>query len=250
MLLILFDCFDCCFRLTSTKSKVTKLKTLLEERDQQNAEMVKEYNKLMKQKDALEVRVAKGEYNPATTRVLHLTMNPVKQARQEYREQVNVVRNELVNKLTALGMIDQEGSVVTTSLVERQPMDNLEMMNILLALRQDGGSGGGGSGGGGGSSGEDKKVLALQKKLARFQEVFKKLRQKYKEIVYLLTGWKINMDQVGNVHVASVYAESEHDILHFKYAATTGSVELLSNTYSEKLNASDSDAIVVLTTTR
>jgi len=246
MLLILFDCFDCCFRLTSTKSKVTKLKTLLEERDQQNAEMVKEYNKLMKQKDALEVRVAKGEYNPATTRVLHLTMNPVKQARQEYREQVNVVRNELVNKLTALGMIDQEGSVVTTSLVERQPMDNLEMMNILLALRQDGGSGGGG----GGSSGEDKKVLALQKKLARFQEVFKKLRQKYKEIVYLLTGWKINMDQVGNVHVASVYAESEHDILHFKYAATTGSVELLSNTYSEKLNASDSDAIVVLTTTR
>ena len=247
MLLILFDC---CFRLTSTKSKVTKLKTLLEERDQQNAEMVKEYNKLMKQKDALEVRVAKGEYNPATTRVLHLTMNPVKQARQEYREQVNVVRNELVNKLTALGMIDQEGSVVTTSLVERQPMDNLEMMNILLALRQDGGSGGSGGGGGGGSSGEDKKVLALQKKLARFQEVFKKLRQKYKEIVYLLTGWKINMDQVGNVHVASVYAESEHDILHFKYAATTGSVELLSNTYSEKLNASDSDAIVVLTTTR
>ena len=139
---------------------------------------------------------------------------------------------------------------ITTSLVERQPMDNLEMMNILLALRQDGGSGGSGGGGGGGSSREDKKVLALQKKLARFQEVFKKLRQKYKEIVYLLTGWKINMDQVGNVHVASVYAESEHDILHFKYAATTGSVELLSNTYSEKLNASDSDAIVVLTTTR
>ena len=194
---------------------MTKLKTLLDERDQQNAEMVKEYNKLMKQKDALEVRVAKGEYNPATTRVLHLTMNPVKQARQEYREQVNIVRNELVNKLTALGMIDQEGSVVTTSLVERQPMDNLEMMNILLAVRQDGGNGGGG--GGGGSSGEDKKVLALEKKLNRFQEVFKKLRQKYKDIVYLLTGWKINMDQVGNVHIGSVYAESEHDILHFKY---------------------------------
>ena len=220
---------------------------------------MKEYNKICKKNDDLMKRVAKGEFNPTTTRVLHLTMNPVKQARKEYRLQVEGARSELITKLSEYNLIDEKGTgdtqLIQTTLIERLAMDTLLMIQILLnrlpsninktsITKNDSNSSSSSSS----NSNSNSDITKLEIKLKRYQEVFTKLRSKYKEIVYLLTGWKINMDQVGNVTIEHMYATSENDRLAFKYDGTNEAMDLVNNAYSEKL-AKTSDSFVVLSTT-
>jgi hypothetical protein len=113
-------------------------------------------------------------------------------------------------------MLDQENSIITTSLIERQTMDTLTMLKMLLARGGTGSVSGGLSYSSIDASkvvvatpvGEVSKIIGLEKKLVRYKDVFTKLRQKYKEVVYLLTGWKINMDAMGSVTIAHMYATS------------------------------------------
>ena len=77
--------------------------------------------------------------------------------------------------------------------------------------------------------------------------MFKKLRQKYKEVVYLLTGWKVDMGSSGDVHLQSMYAEREADKLQFKLTEA-GEMQLCATAYSQQLMKGGSDAIVVLNT--
>ena len=271
--------------LTSTKSRVTKLELLLKERDEENQSIMKEYNKVCLLNDALTQKVNKGEYNPNNTRVLHLTMNPVKEARSLYKAQIQSVRNHVTQQLSQIHVLfnDYENEAITTttngaqdssklihaSFIDRQHMDVLSAMQILLqriprSINHSQGQRGAGHSGKtdaanathsnasiSSSSENALKVASLEKKLKRYQEVFVKLRQKYKEVVYLLTGWKINMDQVGNVHAESMYSMSEHHRLHFKYDSTTEDMVLVGTPYSDTLSqkGSNSDAMLVLTTT-
>ena len=46
------------------------METLLEEKDEENNSLLKALNKVSKENDSLQRRVAKGEFNPETTRVV------------------------------------------------------------------------------------------------------------------------------------------------------------------------------------
>ena len=119
-----------------------------------------------------------------------------------------------------MSMLDQENSIITTTLVERQSVDTLTMLKMILARTGTGDSGGGGSSSSSSSSSNlddaANKIQGLEKKIVHYKDVFTKLRQKYKDVVYRLTGWKISMDLGGTVKIASMYATSEQDQLHFK----------------------------------
>ncbi len=192
--------------------------------------------------------------------VLHLTINPVKEAREKYKEQVENLRCHVLRTLTTLGIIDQEGSIITTSFIERQPLNTLSMINVLLSMIQKSKEVGDdkigkninskNSSSSSSSTAITESEESIEKKFEHFKKIFQQLRTIYKDVVYLLTGWKISMDRVGNVYCASMYAISEHDKLQFKYNSEDGNLDLVSNTYSEKLENSDTDAMIVLQTTR
>ena len=46
------------------------MEALLEEKDEENNSLLKALNKVSKENDSLQRRVAKGEFNPETTRVV------------------------------------------------------------------------------------------------------------------------------------------------------------------------------------
>ena len=54
--------------LTASKSRIKKLEKIMEDKDQDFQALLKEYNKIMKENDVLNKKVAKGEFNPKTTR--------------------------------------------------------------------------------------------------------------------------------------------------------------------------------------
>ena len=150
-----------------------------------------------------------------------------------------------------MSMLDQENSIITTTLVERQSVDTLTMLKMILARTGTGDGGGSSNSSSSSSSNLDdaaNKIKGLEKKIVHYKDVFTKLRQKYKDVVYQLTGWKISMDLGGTVKIASMYATSEQDQLHFKVEGED--ISLVQNSYSKKLEGGDTDALLVLRTTQ
>ena len=85
-------------------------------------------------------------------------------------------------------------------------------------------------------------VESLQLRLTRLKEVFKRQMRKYREAVYLLTGYKIELkpgSQSGHttLRCRSMYAEEENDELRFQWNASAGGLELLESEWTKRLNA-------------
>jgi len=72
----------------------------------------------------------------------------------------------------------------------------------------------------------------------RLKEVFQRQMQSYKDLVYVLTGFKIDMtpEAIPKVRVRCMYAESPNDFLSFTFVPDTSALEMLSTEYTKTLD--------------
>jgi len=160
----------------------------------------------------LERRALKGDFDPTDTKVLHFTNNPTAQAIQKRESQVS----ELLNENTALKARIQ--------LLEQGQTTDLTMM-VGAKVEE----------------GEGEKVQELKEQLnkaevmkERLMEAFKKTSHDFREVVYHLTGYRIDVLQDNKYRLLPLYAESQEDSLLFQ-KSQAGDIQMLESEFSLEL---------------
>ncbi|XP_021932555.1 mitotic spindle assembly checkpoint protein MAD1 isoform X2 [Zootermopsis nevadensis] len=174
-----------------------------------------EKEQLMKRRDELEVeleyRALKGDFNPMKSKVLHIRMNPAATVEAQREDKLTHLQQEC-NRLQERVRVLEGG----------QMQDVTQEVNLRLAA----------------SSTQEvqelqEQVKSYETKLQRLKEAFKTTSQEYREVCYMLLGYKIDRIKSSLYRLSSMYAESQDDYLLFKLA--DGNPELLETPYSATL---------------
>lgn len=80
-----------------------------------------------------------------------------------------------------------------------------------------------------------KKVEEYKVREEKILTSFRKTAREFREVCYLLTGYRIDALRDGKYGLSSMYAEREEDKLYF-HVGPDGTIELLRNDYSDKLS--------------
>ena len=143
-----------------------------------------------------ETMAGKGSFDSESTRVLHLKENPLMDAvRSKYEAEIDALRKALEEKREESMSGKLSGSAAKTPLPGRTPPSA-------------------------GLSSSDQSALDAQKLHRRLKESFREQIGKFREGVYLLTGFKIDMMADSTplrFKVRSLYAEREEDHLIFAW---------------------------------
>ena len=258
--------------MTATKNRNAQLERKLDERDEENHGLLKQLRAAESQIVALSHRLARGEFDPAKTKVLHLSMNPAATAKAQHKKDKAEMCEQVMQLLEKVGLLDHKDHPQFRSrLVEDWNMTMLQAVDAVAAVvaaraaqssgepssssssssssaasADDGsGSGSGGAGAAAGGASTAGKVKALEKKVKAQVEAFKRIRTKYQDLVYALTGWKVAYSRAGGwVELGSLYAEDEAHKLRFKDSGN-GNIQLIKTSYSEKLEKEGSDALML-----
>lgn len=160
----------------------------------------------------LERRAIKGDFNPADTKVLHFTNNPTAQAVEKRAAQMS----ELLTENTALK--------ARVQLLEDGQTTDLTMM-VGAKVEE----------------GEGEQVQALKEQLEkadvrkqRLMEAFKKTSHDFREVVYLLTGYRIDVLAENKYRMLPLYAERQEDSLLFQ-KSKSGEIQMLESEFSLEL---------------
>ncbi|KAF3687935.1 Mitotic spindle assembly checkpoint protein MAD1 Mitotic arrest deficient 1-like protein 1 [Channa argus] len=189
-----------------TKEEVSILRQKIED-------LEAERQRLEEQNNNLEMRLERhnlqGDYDPVKTRVLHFKMNPTTVAKQQRKQEMEDLQEE-VTRLSDLVRALQE-----------DPCVNMSSFSLSLP--------------------PSKEVLDLRKKLElselknqRLMEVFQKKIQEFRTVCCVLTGYQMDITTENQYRLTSVYAEHMDDVLLFK-KGSNGSIQLLENDFSKSL---------------
>eukprot|EP00092_Neocalanus_flemingeri_P033116 GFUD01036011.1.p1 GENE.GFUD01036011.1~~GFUD01036011.1.p1 ORF type:complete len:782 (+),score=288.73 GFUD01036011.1:56-2401(+) len=160
----------------------------------------------------LERRSIKGDFNPADTKVIHFSNNPTAQAVEKRAAQMS----ELVTENTALK--------ARVQLLEDGQTNDLTMM-VGAKVEE----------------GEGEQVQELKEQLEkadlkkqRLMEAFKKTSHDFREVVYHLTGYRIDVLSDHKYRLLPLYAESQDDSLLFQ-KSKSGEIQMLESEFSLEL---------------
>mmetsp|Transcript_8079 Transcript_8079/g.14151 ORF Transcript_8079/g.14151 Transcript_8079/m.14151 type:complete len:688 (+) Transcript_8079:138-2201(+) len=146
-----------------------------------------------------ETLAGKGSYNDDTTRVLHMKSNPLTEAmREKYQGEIEMLKRRLEEaEASAASAAAQGGGGGTTTPAPSKDRGSMD------------------------SAGSRDSVNA-QKLHSRLKEQFRNQIALFRQGVYLITGFKIDMNQAENdcqmFTVRSLYGEREEDHLVFKWS--------------------------------
>ncbi|KAK7929051.1 hypothetical protein WMY93_005446 [Mugilogobius chulae] len=157
-----------------------------------------ERQRLEQQNGELEMKLEKhtlqGDFDPATTRLLHFKMNPTAVAKQQRQQEVESLREEVTHLRELLRSVQESGT-----------QDESSVLGLSLSLPPS------------------KEVLELRKQMEsselknqRLKEVFQKKIQEFRTVCYVLTGFQIDITTANQYRLTSVYAEHMDDSLLFK----------------------------------
>uniref|UniRef100_A0A914VYU3 Mitotic spindle assembly checkpoint protein MAD1 n=1 Tax=Plectus sambesii TaxID=2011161 RepID=A0A914VYU3_9BILA len=156
----------------------------------------------------------KGDFNPDTTKVLHMAINPIDMAHQEYKHEVETLKKENEQMRLRLeefeaqrGSSTQHDADVTERVQLR--LDELQHERQLNELKE--------------------KIVKLEKEKQRAREIQSQLAHKYREMCTQLTGFQCKMKDENLYQVESVY-EPGHFFL-FK-RSDEGDLQLLESDYT------------------
>ena len=165
-----------------------------------------------------ETLAGKGSYNPNTTRVLHMESNPLTDAmREKFQTEIESLKRRLEEAETAAAAfspsasssLDQQGGDGKTTATTTPDPANKSRGSLDSSTSRD-------------SSNVD-----AQKLHARLKEQFRNQIALFRQGVYLITGFKIDMSQSQGggsesdsqiFTVRSIYGENEGDHLMFKWS--------------------------------
>ena len=150
--------------------------------------------------------VGAGAFDPSTTRVLHVKPS----ARLDGRASAAPTATATMTSTTA-------------------------MQTPMAAPRSDGA---GGTGGAPNTLSTTTAAMDADKRRERLKELFQRQILLFKEAVYLLLGYKIDMtpDPQPQIRVRSMFAESPEHALLFRFDPDTSRLELLENDYTKSLS--------------
>jgi len=206
------------------RRKSATLEIELQEKENEIHKLKKEKSKMEEKIIILEQRVGRGEYNANTTKVVHFTMNPAAQVDVTKRDKVKLLENEIVH-------------------LKAMIKNNNEEIDNKMNMSKDGNRNFKNSKNCIGNKGSDvdidRNIMInnLKKKNERLKQVFKDLRTKYKNAVYILTGWKIDMDMRSSskpIVLRSIFAENESDRLEFQMSSS-GGIQLMDTPFAKQM---------------
>merc|ERR1719414_36857 len=161
----------------------------------------------------LEQRAIKGDFNPQDTKVLHFINNPMSQAVEKRKLEVDELTQER-DALKARVHLLEEGQTTDHTMMVGKKMDDGESSQEVTQMK------------------EQLRKAELMKQ--RLMEAFKKTSQSFREVVYELTGYKIDVLADQKYRLTPIYAENSGDNLLFQ-KASSGEVQMLETEYSLEL---------------
>lgn len=191
-----------------------KLRVVSAERDTLNEEKSSLQKRIDELQMQMEHQVLKGDFNPLSTRVLHLRMNPVAHAEEEREREMELLKTE-VAKLRERVKVLQEGERddITCKVDKRLVTSNSQEVQELR---------------------DQIKSADLMRQ--RLKEAFKKTSSEFRDCIYNLFGFKVDrlQNKGGLFRLTSMYAESPSDYLLFKMEEDS-TFTLLETDFSESL---------------
>jgi len=202
-----------------------------------NEKLAAEITKLTQELGSYEIRLGKGDYNPATTKILHMTHNPTSLARQKnselelLREENSTLRNKLfeikcqLKDGTAAGMEVDPNEEEQDEAVKQE--SDLSRPSAAVALRIK-------------VLQEENELLKQQAKdnevaNKRLMGIFKEKTREFRETVYQLFGWRVDYTEQRSLKwytLKSMYAEKDSDELVFQKKPKSDALELMANDFS------------------
>mmetsp|Transcript_24934 Transcript_24934/g.36599 ORF Transcript_24934/g.36599 Transcript_24934/m.36599 type:complete len:673 (+) Transcript_24934:175-2193(+) len=221
------------------KDKFGKLRTaLMEQREKaSNAET---------RAIAAETHAGKGSFNSDTTKVLHLKHNPMMEAvRTKYEDELSNLNDKLKQKQIELDTLEKALKTATLaaknstgSTNSAAAMEQVEASLLASAAK----------------AATQKAEIDAQKYHQRLKESFKEQIGLFREGVYLITGYKVDMFSDSDrprFKVRSVYAEKEDDHLMFVWpepitsshrTSVVSSLDLLDTEFAQAMSNTDNFA--------
>ncbi|RUS21761.1 spindle assembly checkpoint component Mad1 [Endogone sp. FLAS-F59071] len=221
-----------------TKQKEELLETMNNLR-KENAILQKEMNSMGHQIGILEEALARGEYNPHTTRVLQLRDNPasgIQAIRESTLEGLKVENKALLDKLQRF----QNGTIGNTwdtgpLAKKRRATEELEAVGLgdvdtvprqsLINLQKE-------------NKSLETQIAAKEAREKRFKQIWGAKLTEYREAVHSLLGYKLDFLENGRVRLKSMYSEADdHSFIFTSNDGDMGMMKLAGGGNTEYMNS-------------
>ncbi|KAE8914420.1 hypothetical protein PF005_g6182 [Phytophthora fragariae] len=195
------------------EARIDRLEKALADSKQENGNLTKHLEKTEMELAIFEKRLGRGEFNVETTKIVHLAVNPTRELLQsktktsdiEKLRQENEALRARLNRLTDGEDTETPSAPAEDRLTTTTSYDTVE---------------------------------GLKKLNQRLKQVFGDQIRQYREAVYLLTGYKVDLKKSNGMELLrlrSVYAEHDDDELLVRMEAN-GSLELLDSEFCSQIN--------------
>jgi len=146
------------------------------------------------------------------TKVIHFTNNPTAQAIEKRANQISELTSENI-ALKARVQLLQQGQTTDLTMMVGAKVEESEAEQVQ-ALKDE--------------------LEKADVKKKRLMEAFKKTSHDFREVVYHLTGYRIDVLQENKYRMLPLYAESQDDSLLFQ-KSKTGEIQMLESEFSLEL---------------
>ncbi|KAL7689617.1 putative spindle assembly checkpoint component Mad1 [Plasmopara halstedii] len=195
------------------EARIERLEKVLANTKQENGKLAKHLEKAEMELAAFEKRLGRGEFNVETTKIVHLSVNPTRELLESKAEasDVDKLRQEIKTLRARLNQFT-DGDLT-------EPLSIPGEDNLTTTTSYD-------------------TVEGLKKLNHRLKQVFGDQIRQYREAVYLLTGYKVDLRKHNGMELLrlrSVYAEHDEDELLVRMEEN-GSLELLDSEFCAQIN--------------
>jgi mitotic spindle assembly checkpoint protein MAD1 len=146
-------------------------------------------------------------------RVIHFKQNPLSHNIEQYNEEFKRLIDENRRLSTKLQLLESGSDANMTRQLDEGIKNTLEVEKL------------------------QQKLSSAEKRQQNIIDAFKKTSKEFREVCYILTGYRIDFLKQNTYRLSHIYAESPNDILLFEWD-TDRTIKLLENGYSEKLKES------------
>uniref|UniRef100_H3GCL4 Mitotic spindle assembly checkpoint protein MAD1 n=1 Tax=Phytophthora ramorum TaxID=164328 RepID=H3GCL4_PHYRM len=195
------------------EARIERLEKVLADAKQECGNLTKHLEKAEMELAIYEKRLGRGEFNVETTKIVHLAVNPTRELLQSKAKSSDVEK------------LRQENEALRARLDKLTGGEDTEVPSIHAEDKLT-------------TTTSYETVEGLKKLNQRLKQVFSDQIRQYREAVFLLTGYKVDLKKSNGMELLrlrSVYADHEDDELLVRMEAN-GSLELLDSEFCSQIN--------------
>lgn len=172
----------------------------------------KEEAELKLEQLALKTATGAAEEKRQRLKVVHFQGNPADQAYASHQQAVDKLRAEVERLRRTIRKMESDHEEMTTRFNETN--------NMTCNIREQ--------------SELRQQLQSLESKNQHLKDVFKKASQEFREVVYMLFGYRVDRIGSSNYRLSSMYADNEEEYLNFRLNESA-QLDLLETNYSVSL---------------